>query len=109
MSWKDRNTPDVRMDPRSRTSKAAEMARRRQAPRRTTSGDGPLAMRSDKIAGLMINAPDFQSCHTVEIQTHSSLSAIDNFGLLDAALQDANLVAQCEDLQLERGTAARPA
>jgi len=32
------------------------------------------------VDGFTMIAADFQSCQTVVIQTHSSLSAVDNFG-----------------------------
>jgi hypothetical protein len=58
------------------------------------------------VDAFMMNAPHFESCHAVESQPHRSIRWRQSLALY-GALEHSELVAQRENLQLERGRAPK--
>ena len=58
------------------------------------------------VAALTIKTLDCQSFQTAHSQAHSKRSAGGQFGSFDGALENAELMAESEDLELKRRTAA---
>jgi hypothetical protein len=54
------------------------------------------------VEALTMRTLDCQSFQTVHSQAHSNRSAGVSFGRFDGALENADLVAECEDLKLQR-------